>query len=117
MADKYDEAVAFLTENPDLIIDAWERDSLEGENARHQCLFDYVIPSQHGTYRRSDNQLCGCLTQIKGECAVGGVAWTDDLTDAIQEDDRIPEHQTKVTVEDLPVFAEWQRRIDKELDR
>jgi hypothetical protein len=39
------------------------------------------------------------------------------LTKAIRADARIPEGPQWITVNDLPVFAEWQRRLDKELKR
>jgi len=74
--------------------------------------------------RPCDGKPCGCLTQVKlghqqrmnGELSPL-VAWTDELTAAIQADERLPNHPSRVTKESLPVFAEWQRRLDYELSR
>lgn len=35
------------------------------------------------------------------------------LTHEIQNDQRIPSNPEKITVADLPVFAEWQRKFDQ----
>ncbi len=57
---------------------------------------------------------CGCLTHI----ACGYMeAQTEELTQAIRNDPRIPGDSEYITLDDLPVFAEWQRRLDKELNR
>ena len=40
---------------------------------------------------------------------------TPELTKAIRKDPRIPKLPKNITVADLPVFAEWQRRLDKEI--
>jgi hypothetical protein len=62
----------------------------------------------------------GCLTMIRN-CEDGSyyqyVAIINEkfdkaLTKEIKEDERIPKRSELITVEDLPVFAEWQRRID-----
>jgi hypothetical protein len=43
--------------------------------------------------------------------------WTEPLEEAIGNDHRIPKifannnHLPKITIEHLPVFAEWQRKI------
>jgi len=44
-------------------------------------------------------------------------AYTDDLTERIRADERIPDDPDRITVAHLPVFAEWQRILDKELKR
>lgn len=109
--DKYDEAVAHLTRHPMQIGQAWR------ETTDHPagCLFSYVSPK--GRLNKVPpwvDHCCGCLTQVRNrDC----VAWTEELTQAIQADDRIPGDVVRITAEDLPVFAEWQRRIDKELNR
>lgn len=38
-----------------------------------------------------------------------------ELTHAIRSDDRIPENAREITLEHLPVFKEWQERLDKEI--
>ncbi len=58
---------------------------------------------------------CGCLTQIHDDPDRYG-AWTPELTKEIVADDRIPT-QPGITPENLPVFAEWQRKVDAALNR
>ena len=98
MRDKYDEAIEYLTDNPDIIHRAW------GEASTHPqgCLFGYV-----GTG--------GCLTMIRN-------GWRGDeqhpeLTVMIRADERIPTSGGDIVPADLPVFAEWQRKIDVILQR
>lgn len=107
MADKYDQAIEYLTLCPDKIDEAWwePNDYDDSEVAQAHCLFQYTGE------RRQDGQYCGCLTQIRLSPSVYP-APTDELTNAIASDDRIPKCPTDITVADLPVFAEWQRRLD-----
>ena len=99
--DKYDKAIAYLKENPDAIQDAWVTPDL------HQagCLFAFAGPIEKDGI--------GCLTQIRGYHAYH--AETEALTLEIKNDTRIPEGIQDVTVDNLEIFAEWQRRLDKEL--
>lgn len=96
--DKYDEQIACLTLNPARIVDAW---------ALGDCLFQGAShDGEVGPY--------GCLTMVRTG------AWnaaTPELTEQIRNDMRIPSNCFGITVESLPVFAEWQRRLDKELGR
>jgi hypothetical protein len=106
MTDQYDDAIVHLTENPELIRETWGNP--EGYTAG--CLFTWVTPDGEGT-QRDDGMYCGCLTQIRN----GGfhsVSWWSSLTNLIRWDKRIPTEGKDITVEDLPVFAEWQRIID-----
>ena len=106
MGDKYDDAVAYLTDNPGEILAAWNRPDKHPAGA----LFNYVareVPKELDC-------MYGCLTQIRGEIYE---AETPELTRAIRADERIPRKSALVTLAHLPVFAEWQRRIDKELNR
>ena len=107
MADKYDEAIAYLTANPDEIQAAWDGGYYRGEETSVQaaCLFNYA--------NSADDLNCGCLTQIRSDPTRH--AHTFDLTREIRLDSRIPVCATDITVADLPVFAEWQRRLDKEI--
>lgn len=112
MPDKYDRAVEYLTENPSEIWFSWSAPFIS-ENG---CLFQFATPdgrSRHG------EKLYGCLTTVRASETdhYGGLAYTPELTKAIRADERIPVCGSKIKVEDLPVFAEWQRRIDKELNR
>lgn len=104
MSDKYDHAIEYLTANPGEIRDAWADPYVHEAG----CLFVYAF--------RGDSKHipidCGCLTLIK----MGrNEAETPELTDAIMRDDRIPIRSEAITIESLPVFAEWQRIIDAEL--
>jgi len=68
-------------------------------------LFRYAVPTNRGKC------ICGCLTQIKWEEYDGP---TPELTAAIRADERIPRSED-LSLEDLPVFAEWHRKFDVEL--
>jgi hypothetical protein len=107
--DKYDAAVEYLTAHPDEIFHAWQK-----PGHPHHNLFAPVTPS--GMYEcRTDDKTCGCLTMIR--FCNSYVAHTDRLTRFIRDDNRIPQGGSEVTVDHLPIFAGWQRRIDKELGR
>lgn len=107
MPDKYDKAIDYFTENPDQICEFWNTPHLYPQG----CLFVYA--SETG---RSINNI-GCLTTIRRNNGFGTEACTPELTEAIRADERIPKDARDIKVEDLPVFAEWQRRIDRELNR
>lgn len=104
MKDKYDEAMAYLFEHPEEIRDAWADpyDHVAG------CLFQYATRGKPGIFEGF-----GCLTMVRGVCR----AATQELTAAIRADERIPRSVEDATADTLPVFAEWQRRLDKELER
>ena len=112
--DKYDIEINRLLEFDDncfshAINMAWSCPNEIGNG----CLFQYVTKNGHSSSRNYDNtRSCGCLTQIKtGQL----VAYTEELTLAIQADNRIPRNSNTITKESLPVFAEWQRKADKEI--
>lgn len=65
--------------------------------------------------RDSKGKAIGCLTMVRGGKAC--LAATPELTAAIRADDRLPSDEEHITPEHLPVMAEWQRRLDKELNR
>jgi len=105
MQDKYDVAVEFLTANPDEINRAW----MNVGDAEGSCLFGFA----------NSDPLCatdniGCLTAIRSGF---DEAKTADLTARIRADKRLPLDSSDITVASLPVFAEWQRILDKELNR
>lgn len=108
MSDKYDKAIEYFNENPDEIVKIWNN-PIGDPNG---CLFQYV--SETGRYFSNEDKPCGCLVQIRG---YGECACTKELTDAIYADTRIPRSENCITLANLHVFAEWQRRIDKELNR
>jgi hypothetical protein len=100
--DKYDMAVEYLTEHPDEIYDAWGNPFLH----KGGCLFQFCNANGYNAI------ICGCLTQIRRG---GYAAETEELTEEIRNDERIPSSALDIRAEHLPVFAEWQRRLDKEL--
>lgn len=93
MTDKYDEAIEILTKDPGQIRIAWANYSDHPAG----CLFD-LVP-----------EVGMCLTEIRDFGDAG-----TDLEQEILDDERIPEDRDDITPEDLPVFAEWQRKIDAE---
>lgn len=54
----------------------------------------------------------GCLTMVKSGTHD---AQTKELTEKIRSDDRIPKKPSQLTVEHLPVFAEYRRYINNVL--
>ena len=102
--DKYDRAIEYLTAHPEKIPYAWANAPVHEDEADPdirkvedmRCLFAATAEGR------------GCLTQIR--CGLWGP--TPEITWGIRADHRIPYDESKITVEDLPVFAEWQRRID-----
>lgn len=89
MPDKYDKAIAYLTEHPEDILDAWGvPDPYTPEEIKQaHCLFSYATPS--GDYEDVDDECeLGCLTQIRACPEM--VASTKTLTAAIRADNRIP---------------------------
>jgi hypothetical protein len=98
MPDKYDLAIEFLTQNPDKIWDAWNHPAVNEGG----CLFMYA---HHST---------GCLTQIRSAAEDYCGSPLPQIAEIIA-DERIPERSANITVESLPVFAEWQRKLDAEL--
>ncbi len=100
MSDRYDAAIKLLQENPGQIVEAW------GFFHSHPagCLFA-TVPG-----------VGVCLTQIrKGSGRVGGPfeSWKpkDALTQRIEGDERIPANEDEITVDMLPMFAEYQREF------
>jgi hypothetical protein len=105
MSDKYDKAMAYLLRQKDFstaVYAAWV-----GVDKERFCLFQFANNEQV-TFRT------GCLTQIYSRFAR---AQTKELTNRIQADNRIPGDVCEITRDNLHVFAEWQRIIDKELGR
>jgi hypothetical protein len=76
-------------------------------------LFRFCTPS--GNVENRGTELCGCLTQIRGRSKRR--AWTGEIEAEILADERIPDDESDIRPEHLPVFAEWQRKIDAALNR
>ena len=108
MAFDYDKQIKDLTADPDLIDSDW---------GYAVGLFRFASPC--GETNTPDGQAIGCLTQIRegidDDTGLEYVAWTPELTEEIRADKRIPLCETDITVKDLPVFKEWQERLDKEI--
>jgi hypothetical protein len=104
--DAYQQAVEYLTANPTEIHCAWYM----GNNTLAPPGSVLFKATGHGIYL----DRCGCLTQVK---AGQFPAYTPRLTRAILADDRIPLHGRAITVDHLPIFAGWQRRLDQVLGR
>ena len=104
MTDIYDEEIARITRE----VNAGDTSAIKRAWGRESPLFAFVGPSGT-TYHRHG---CGCLTQIREGIASAfarpGVVDVE-LTIAIRADERIPVNYWEITLEDLPVFAEWQR--------
>jgi hypothetical protein len=96
MEDKYSKAIEYLNRHPSQILEAWNCPRFHPAG----CLFQYTS-LQNGA---------GCLTQIR---AGNSRAHKHELTLEIRADERVPKDQEEITLNDLPVFAEWQRKIDK----
>ena len=128
MPDKYDAAIEYLTRNPDEIREAWG--SPREYEGRGGELFGFVGPDWGSNNNRYDvrgdvSGTCGCLQQIRLAYKSEEVEYMNELdsTDMalsywprqwarIAMDRRLPWDEDKIGVEHLPVFAEWQRKID-----
>lgn len=97
--DKYDRAIAHLTKHPDQISSTW----VSPDEYEAGCLFEFLSPD----YRSGKDW--GCPTLVKHG---GFIALTDEITEAIRNDPRIPGDHSKITIESLEAFAEYQRMAD-----
>lgn len=108
--DKYDHAIDYLMRYPDEIELAWGTTDIHPAG----CLFQLVHGPSCTGYRRTSCSH-GCLTQLRGPL---GDAFTPTIfTREIMADTRIPISPEDIRLHHLPVFAEWQRRLDQELGR
>lgn len=96
--NKYDEQIKYLTERPHAITTHW---------ASGSGLFKMIAPFSVGS---------GCLTMIRdspNSCKAFIKGKVDEkITAEIAADERIPKKYWDIKVEDLPVFKEWQEKID-----
>lgn len=100
--DKYAKAIEHLTEHPDQINDAWNHPN----NHVAGCLFDYAD-------KRTGDDAAGCLTMIRANNELHCIETMPELNQRILSDKRIPTNVHDITVDNLHVFAEWQRELDK----
>jgi hypothetical protein len=110
--DKYDEAVAFFTENPKQKERFWANPDKEGPG----CLFQFCNKANYPAYLGGDKSI-GCITMIISSEKY--LAETPELTAAIRADrDNLPDDITETTpIEKLVRLGEWQRKIDQILGR
>lgn len=117
--DEYDEAIdAFMelwndtegVERLNLIRAAWS----EPGASKMGVLFDHT--GWDGQHTRED-ALCGCLTQIKRHDGRPGKGLDDGFLVDLMADDDIPSSPLDISPENVQAFAQWQRRVDKELGR
>jgi hypothetical protein len=108
--DRYDKAIAYLEAHPSEIASAWANPFFHPGGA----LFLYVTHNSGESIDlgRGRFKLCGCLTQVRRGTRD---AETEELTEEIRNDTRIPRDFDNVGINNLAVFAEWQRRLDREL--
>ena len=111
--DAYQQAVEYLTANPGEIHYAWTHPFNEVPGG---CLFKMITPDGLVSKNSGGND-CGCLTMIRSRIGMCCHAWTEDLEVSIRSDERIPRNAMNITVDILPVFAQWQRFIDLKLNR
>ncbi len=121
--DKYDEAIDWLVEH------AGDEPSQYGTAQVSVVHGVWCTPSSYKNHHLNDahclfqftgpNGSCGCLTQIRNERMRGP---TPELTEEIRADDRIPVSVNALAdLRDdelraaLQPFAEWQRRLDREI--
>ena len=93
MSDKYDEAIKFLVEHPEEIFEAWESPC----RGPAGCLFLFASRNGESVYKGLGKKCVGCLSQIRA----GGKE--SEIEYCVEG------------METLPVFAEWQRRLDREI--
>lgn len=104
MKDKYDEQIERLLAAEDF------RMAVSYDWSCGVGLFQYCTPRGHTSHGALRD--CGCPTMVRSGA---WPAWTGQLTAAIMADTRLPDHVSAITPEHLPIFAEWQRRLDKEI--
>ena len=110
--DKYDEAIAYLTEHPQEISAAFN-DGYAHRGSPGFCLFVAAAPKGMLAMRR-DGVTCGCLVAIRSG---NYEAWTEDATKRIRGNLSLPDNAEMITPQHLIHFANEQRRLDKELNR
>lgn len=105
--DKYDKAIQYLRANPSEIYRAYSY----CESHQAGCLFQFVTKTG-----RSSERHHGCLCLLRFD---PNLFWCDvkSLDIEIKNDTRIPIYGSDITVDNLHIFAELQRKIDVVLER
>lgn len=110
MSDKYDNAVEFFRKHPDAVRFAWAKPL----SHPHGCLFQWASRTGRPKELSYKEVFCGCLTMIRKNHQYE-VEGRPDLTEEIRSDNRIPKGMSSIRIDHLPIFAEWQRRLDHEI--
>ena len=113
--DKYEEAVEYFVKHPDEILNAW----FSPAEHKYGCLFQFCNPSGSQYENRPDGRRVGCLTMVRNGIIYPD-AWTDELTQAIRVDNRLPNLSPNRLDHtwnrgQLEALGEWQRRLDYEI--
>jgi hypothetical protein len=113
MCDRYEQDVEYLTANPGLISHAWgsPQPGVEGGS-----LFRFAVNEERPGAPYIRGRRSGCLTMLRVMDS-SYAAETPELEAAIRADKRIPRRTADIRPHHLPIFAAWQRRIDRELGR
>lgn len=75
----------------------------------------FAVATKSGYRDTGDDHECGCLTEIRQSSY--GVQGRPDLAARIKADLRLPKSVDRIRPKHLPIFAEWQRILDRELGR
>lgn len=116
--DKYDEAIDYIKTHPhpqEAIRLAWTHPDLYKKHGG--CLFSVVALDPDSVDLGLDDR-CGCLTEIRSvaegheENHIERHAFDNDLEGRIAKDRRLPVGVRGITLDNLHVFAEYQREAD-----
>lgn len=103
MTYDYDAQIARLTKNPRGIRQEWS-DSIG--------LFQFATNTEDILVGK-----CGCITMIRNHPEEYGVYINyqphEELTEAIAADERLPKSDIEIELRHLPVFKEWQEKLDQ----
>lgn len=105
--DKYDEEIEFLTKRPHFIVDHWANARplfrIIGNTSVNSGCPTMIRKCGMATILHSGNKLSAF---IKGKL-------NEEITKGIMMDERLPGDPYGIEVKHLPVFAEWQRKVDE----
>lgn len=104
----YDEQIAYLTANPSKIMVQW---------AGAEGIFKFAgSPMAEDGSGDSEGIEHGCLTMIRNnplrnKVFINGQI-NEELSQLVAADERLPKRVEEIEVRHLPIFKEWQERID-----
>ncbi len=113
MADRYDGEIKVLT----TLWEQWDSNTEKGDNPI-AVAWNCTTDCEPSLFARLKNCFC-CLTEARRDLVKGTDhefrirrELGDAMADQLKQDSRIPVDGDNLTPDDLPVFAEWQRKID-----